>query len=290
MLSILVPLYNEEGAIKKTLSDLTSTGDESRIEYEIIVINDGSRDKSESAVRSFQRVRLLTHRRNQGYGAALKTGLRHAKGEWIAIIDSDGTYRPVDLFRLYRLAEERELDMMVGDRTGYRNSIPWYRRPGKVVIYWLAAFLVWQKVPDINSGLRVFKKSMAEKFMHLYPQGFSFTVTITLAALTSNYLVEWDPIRYDKRIGKSTMNFWRGLFHTFPNFIALVIRIVTYFKPLRFFMIPALLFFLVGVGNLVRTLVYESNISDASLLLLMVATQVGLMGLIADVVVKSRSR
>lgn len=289
-LSILVPVYNEEQAIQATLEKIQAACRSAQLSYELIVINDGSTDKTAERLPknlgSF--IRVLTHWKNRGYGASLKTGLRHASGEWVAIIDADGTYDPADLVRLYQLAVQRDLDMLVGDRRSHIAAVPWYRRPGKTIINLLVRFLLWQRIPDINSGLRMFRRSMAEKFIHLYPEGFSFTVTITLAAITSNFLVAWEPIAYHKRIGTSQMNFWRGLLHTFPNFLVLVIRIITYFKPLRFFLVPAAVFFLIGAGNLVRTLVYEHNVSDASLLLLLVSVQVGLMGLLADVVVKSR--
>lgn len=288
MLSILIPVFNEEGAIQQTISDVVSVCKKYKFEYEVLAIDDGSTDGSKNIIRKNSHVQLLQHRKNRGYGASLKTGLRQAKGEWIAIIDADGTYRAKDLARLYQLADDRKLDMLVGDRSKFISSVPWYRRPGKAIISALVTFLLWQKVPDINSGLRVFRKDMALRFIHLYPEGFSFTTTITLASLTNNYLVEWAPVAYNKRIGQSQINFTRGLFHTFPNFIVLVIRITTYFKPLRFFVVPALLLVLIGLANTARTILVEENVTDASLLLLLAGLQIGLMGLVADVIVKSR--
>ena len=288
MLSVIIPVYNEEGAVGQTIKNLQAAFERFALAYELVVVDDGSTDGTANILRTLPHIHAIRHRRNTGYGSALKTGLRHAKGKWIAIIDADGTYKADDLVRLYNLAQVRHLDMLIGDRSKDMSSVPWYRRPGKVFVTWLAMFLLWQRVPDINSGLRVFRRDMAEKFMHLYPQGFSFTVTITLAALTSNYLVEWEAISYAKRIGESEIRFWNGLTHTFPNFVALVIRIITYFKPLRFFLVPAAVLFSIGVVNLGRTIAFQDNVTDASLLLLLASLQICLMGLITDVIVKSR--
>lgn len=288
MISVIVPVYNEERAIGQTIRDIQAAMKSSKQEWQLVCVNDGSQDGTAKILEEMKGVVTVQHVRNQGYGTALKTGIRKAKGDVIAIIDADGTYPIRDLPKLIDKLYEGGHDMVVGARVKAGAKVPLTRRPGKAIITALAAFLVWQKIPDLNSGMRVFKKELAEKFWHLLPAKWSFTVTITLAALTNGYSVLYEPIDYYERVGESTVNFSRGLFQSFPNFISLIIRIVTYFKPLRFFAIPSLLFLLVGAINMVRTLIFERNITDASMLLIVVGIQIGLMGLIADLIVKSR--
>ena len=288
MVSVIVPVYNEEKAIGQTVRDIQAAMGSSQREWELLCVDDGSSDGTAGILKEMPGVTVIRHARNQGYGTALKTGIRKAKGDTIAIIDADGTYPIKDFPKLVEKLYKGEHDMVVGARTKAGAKVPLTRRPGKAIITALAAFLVGQRIPDLNSGMRVFKKDLAEKFWHLLPAKWSFTVTITLAALTNGYSVWYEPIDYYERVGESTVNFSRGLFQSFPNFISLIIRIVTYFKPLRFFAIPSLLFLIVGAINLVRTLIFERNITDASMLLIVVGIQIGLMGLIADLIVKSR--
>ncbi|TSC63364.1 MAG: family 2 glycosyl transferase, partial [Parcubacteria group bacterium Gr01-1014_106] len=222
-----------------------------------------------------------------GYGAALKTGVRTAKGDILGIIDADGTYPTEDVPRLLDHLTEG-VEMVVGVRSGKAAAFPLLRRPGKAIVGTLAAFLVGRRIPDLNSGMRLMRRGLVEQFFHLLPDGFSFTTTITLAALTNKLGVRWVPIAYAPRLGTSTITLGRGLFQEFPNFLTLVVRIITYFRPLRFFMVPSAIFLILGMANLARTLLFEQNISDASILLIVVGIQIGLMGLLADLIVRSR--
>jgi len=291
MLSVIIPVYNEGESTSEVVTKLKCALESEKIPHEILVVNDGSTDNTGgvlSAVANEREVVVLEHDRNRGYGAALKTGMRKAKGEWIGIVDADGTYPVEEIVDLLRIANKRNCDMVVGARTGRGASFPLLRRPGKLIVQLLAAFLTGRTIPDLNSGMRVFRRELATRYMHLFPQGFSFTTTITLAALTNDYVVRFRPINYYPRKGRSSMGFWGGLTREFPNFLILIVRIVTYFKPLRFFALPSMTFFVVGVINLGRTLRFEQNITDASILLIVVGVQIGLMGLIADLIVKSR--
>jgi glycosyltransferase involved in cell wall biosynthesis len=183
--SVLIPAFNEEGAIAATLSAVLAQAPQFT-DLEIIVINDGSTDRTAEIARSMP-VTLLEHPSTRGYGAALKTGLRQAKFDVVVIADADGTYPLDEIPRL--VAAMESCDMAVGARTGSNVHVPLLRRPGKWLITRLAVYLSHQEIPDLNSGLRAFRKDVALRFLPLYPEGFSFTTTITLAMLTNSYRV-----------------------------------------------------------------------------------------------------
>lgn len=288
MLSIIVPVYNEAGAVARTLHDLQEGAARARLDQELIVVDDASTDATPEILRGLTGIRILRHPENRGYGASLKTGFRAARGEVLGIIDADGSYPAGDFRRLVQELTEG-VDMVIGVRAGQGAAFPLLRRPGKAIVGTLAAFLVGRRIPDLNSGMRVMRRELVERFFHLFPEGFSLTTTLTLAALTSRVGVRWVPITYRPRIGRSTLTLTRGVFQEFPNFLTLIVRIVTYFRPLRFFAVPSALFLFLGLVNLTRTLILERNISDASILLIVVGIQIGLMGLIADLIVRSRA-
>ncbi len=288
MLSVIIPVFNEAGAVADVIARIAESCGTAHLPCEIIAVDDGSTDQTPDILRRATGVRVLRHPVTRGYGAALKTGIRAATGDPIGIVDADGTY-PASEFPRLQAALTDGVDMVVGVRRGSGAAFPLLRRPGKAIVSWLANFLAGQRIPDLNSGMRVMRRSLVERYERLLPDGFSFTTTITLAALTNTHGVQWVPIPYAPRVGMSSLTIGRGLLVEFPTFLALVVRIVTYFRPLRFFAVPSLLFLAVGGGNLARTLVTEHNISDASILLIVVGIQIGLMGLLADLIVRSRA-
>ncbi len=275
-LTILIPAYNEVDALPETVA-LVAAHEQLFEKLEIIVINDGSTDGTGDVAAKLP-VRVIHHERNHGYGASLKDGLRAASHDWILIIDADGTY-PID--QIPRLLEERgENDMVVGARTGEVVQVPLMRRPAKWIITRLAEYLSQQKIPDLNSGLRLFRREVAMRFFSLYPDGFSFTTTITLAMLTNRYRVKFLPINYHKRIGKSSIR----PFHDFVNFTLLIIRICAYFKPLNVFVPPALLFILLGMGKGTLDYVREGHLGLLGVGLVLTGIQMLCIGLLADLV------
>ncbi|MFH0770619.1 MAG: glycosyltransferase family 2 protein [Candidatus Peregrinibacteria bacterium] len=289
MISVLIPVFNEQESIESTIrraaEAIRSTGEE----FEILVMDDGSTDRTKEILRTvaLPELRVLTNHFNRGYGTMMKMGIRHARGTTIATTDADGTYPIEDLPKLLSRMRETDADMVVGARTKKGASIPLMRRPAKAVVSVLANALAGFSIPDNNSGMRVFKRSLGEEFMHLYPRGFSFTLTITLAALTSGYIVEYVPIDYFKRIGKSTMGGWNGL-SNFINFLGLIIRIVTYFRPIRFFSWPGGLLLIAGFCMILFTLFQDRNISDAGLFVFLSGLQISLFGLLAEIIVRHR--
>jgi glycosyltransferase involved in cell wall biosynthesis len=276
--SILIPAYNEEGAIEATVTAVAAQRQHFK-ELEIVVINDGSRDRTGEIARKLP-VTLLEHPVNCGYGAALKTGLQHSKHDFILIADADGTYPLEDIPKL--CAHATEFDMVVGARTGKIVQVPLLRRPGKWIITRLAEYLSHQKIPDLNSGLRVFRRDVALRFLSLYPDGFSFTTTITLAMLTNHYKVMFLPINYLKRVGKSSIHPIRD----FTNFTILIIRICAYFKPLNVFVPPALVLILAGLVKGGIDYSHQGFLGLLSIAMALTGVQMLFIGLLADLIDK----
>lgn len=285
--SVVIPVYNEAEGVASTIHAVRRGCLAAGMSAEVIAVDDGSTDGTATVLATLEGVRVLRHADNLGYGASLKTGIGSATGDVIGIIDADGSY-PAASFPALLAALTDGVDMVVGVRKGSGDAFPLLRRPGKAIIQGLAAFLVGRRIPDLNSGMRVMRRSLVDRYAHLLPDGFSFTTTITLAVLTNRHIVCWIDVPFSARVGRSTITLRRGLFQEFPNFLALVVRIITYFRPLRFFGVASLLFLLVGSVNIIRTLVFSRNVSDASLLFLVVGVQAGLMGLLADLIVRSR--
>ena len=276
-ISIIVPAYNEQSIIGEVLNNLLSNVKLEKMEREIIVVDDGSGDKTAEIAKKYN-VRLIQHEHNKGYGASLKTGIRSAQHSTIVIVDGDGSY-PIDaISELVGFIDD--YDMVVGARTGKRVEIPLMRRPAKWILNKYANYLVKDKIPDLNSGLRVFKKEVFEKFQSILPSGFSFTATITLALLSNDYRVKYIPINYDKRGGKSK---FRPIRDTF-NFFSLITRASLYFNPLRVFMPISLS--LLGLGGvlLVYDVFFLQNISDKTVMIFLWGMQFGILGLLADII------
>lgn len=276
MISIIVPIYNEEKAIRNTIARLKKIATKLG-ECEIIAVNDGSKDNTKSILHNIEGIRVLSSPYNLGYGASIKKGMREARGEWIAITDADGTY---PLEELPVLAKHiPQYDMVVGARTGKKVHIPFFRKPAKWIIGKLANFMAGRKIDDVNSGLRIFNRQKALEFLKLYPSGFSFTTTITLAFVTSDYTINYLPINYFKRQGTSTIKPVRD----FIGFITLIFRIIMYFRPLKFFLIPATIFLLIGIAyGAYQILQYDTGLGDLPVLLLIIGIQTMLMGFLAD--------
>lgn len=238
--SIIVPAYNEEEGIGQVLEQLCEVMRMSGWEYEILVVDDGSEDKTGDVASQYKDVTVLRHRKNRGYGAALKAGISKARAETIVIIDADGSYPSESIPLLLKQAEG--YDMVVGARTTSINHTPLVRKPAKWFLRVLASYLAGQRLPDVNSGLRVMRKRLVQRFSHVLPSGFSFTTSITLALLCNDYLVHYQPIDYYPRKGRSKIRA-RDAY----DFFLLILRTIVYFSPLRVFMPLGGLLFLSAV-------------------------------------------
>lgn len=278
-ISIVIPAYNEAASITGTVREVKRVLSECGIEGEIIIVDDGSTDNTSNIVQQTG-TRLIRHTQNRGYGASLKTGIRQARNDIIVIIDADGTY-PIDA--IPQLTEKMsEYDMVVGARTGTTVQVPMLRRPAKWLLNWLANYLSGVEIPDLNSGLRAFRRNTAIGFFRLLPAGFSFTTSITLAMLTNDYNVFYIPVNYYKRVGKSKI---RPVQDTI-NFFSLVVRMVLSYRPLRVF-IPMIT--LLGFVSLVKAIydinTYNWHFATSTVILITLTFQVIVLGLIADLVV-----
>ena len=279
-LSIVFPTHNEEGMIGEVVSGIKEAMKNSNWEYEIMVIDDGSSDET-GRIAEKKEAKLVTHPINRGYGAALKTGVRSAKYDTIFITDADGTYPAKEISRL--LNEMKDYDMVIGARTGERVKMPFFRRPAKFFLNRLASYLSERRIPDLNSGLRAFKKDIALKYFHILPAKFSFTTTLTLAFLSDDYLVKYIPIDYHRRRGRSKI---RPLRDTWA-FLLLIVRTIIYFNPLKVLLPLASFLFLLGIVILFYSKFVLQQVMDITVILLIVTSLlVALLGLIADLIVK----
>jgi glycosyltransferase involved in cell wall biosynthesis len=274
-LSVVIPAFNEEGAVRQTIEDVRREMDATGVPYEIIVIDDGSEDNTLEIARSTGVV-VDTNQVNTGYGASLKRGIRHAQHEYVAIIDADGTYPARYLPPM--LAMCRNQDMVVGDRGAAMKNVPWIRKPAKFILNSFASFLAERRLNDLNSGLRVFRKSELVPFIPLLPQKFSFTTTITLCMSCNGKRMIYTPIEYGKRVGKSKI---RPV--DFINFIILVLRMTVLFNPLRVFIPLGLVLMGLGAAKLVYD-IWMDNLSETTVFAFLSAIMIWSLGLIADMI------
>jgi glycosyltransferase involved in cell wall biosynthesis len=282
-ISVIVPAYDEAESIGQVLTDLNSALSAGDLTYEVIVVDDGSTDRTPDIAQA-SGVRLLQHGVNRGYGAALKTGIRAARGEWIVITDSDGTYPADCIPKLAALLDE--WDMVIGARTGRNVRIPLIRRPAKWALNQLANYLTGTQIPDLNSGLRAFWRETALRFFPILPNGFSLTTTITLAMLSENYRVRFVPIDYHERRGRSKIH---PIYDTL-NFLQLIVRTVLYFNPLKVFLPLSVLFVVAGMlVGLISKLVFGKLLDTTMIVLIVSGVQILMLGMLADLIDK-RSR
>lgn len=282
-ISIIIPAYNEENGINDVISEIESIMNKSNIKKEIIIVDDGSTDNTIGKVNETN-AKLIQHQQNRGYGAALKTGIKSSMYDVIAIIDADGTYPPKYLIELAQ--NINNYDMIVGSRTGENVNIPLVRRPAKWCLNKLANFLTNYSIPDLNSGLRLFKKTTLMKFLHVLPDGFSFTTTITIAMITNNFNVKYMPIDYEKRVGRSKI---RPIYDTL-NFIALITRMIIYFKPLRVLMPVGLTLLFIDFAKIIYDIQnYDWHIATSTILLGIISFNTIILALVADMITTIRN-
>ncbi|MFN8059578.1 MAG: glycosyltransferase family 2 protein [Vicinamibacterales bacterium] len=277
--SVIVPVFNEAEGIGGLLDELLRTLRALDRPFEVIVVDDGSTDGSGDAAR-MRGVEVVGHGVNRGYGAALKTGIRRSQHPLVAIIDGDGTY-PIDTIPAL-LGHLETCDMAVGARTGPSVAIPLARRPAKWVLTRLANYLSGHRIPDLNSGLRIFRRDMAERFFGLFPEGFSFTTTITMAALTNGYRVTFVPVNYYKRAGQSSIRPVRD----FLGFLLLIIRLIVYFKPLNVFLPASSALLVVGLTKAALDYSRTGAFGVGSAIAILVAIQIAFLGLLADLIMR----
>lgn len=271
--SVVIPAFNEGEHVADQVRAVERVLRDTGWKFEIIVVDDGSTDGTAEAAATTG-ARVLRRNRNRGYGAALKLGIRESAYDWILITDADGTY-PVEAIP-GMLDQSRGQAMVVGARTGATVKIPLIRRPAKAFLRWLASYLAGQRLPDINSGLRLMRKDLVRRYEHLLPSGFSFTTTITLAAACNDHDVLYVPIDYHARLGQSKIR----PRHAY-DFTLLILRTIVFFNPLKVFIPAGALLAVAGIAKFVYDITL-GNLSESAVLALLGALIVWAVGMLAD--------
>jgi glycosyltransferase involved in cell wall biosynthesis len=275
-LSVVIPAYNEEPAIGGVVGEIRDLLARNGLRAEILVVDDGSEDGT-SAAAFAAGARVIRHRNNRGYGAALKTGILAASHEVIAIIDADGTYPAQAIPAM--LEKLRNADMVVGARVGDKVHIPLIRRPAKWVLGRLANYVAAAKIPDLNSGLRVFRRDVVLQYFPILPDQFSWTTTITLALYSDKYAVDYVPIDYRPRRGHSKIVPWDAM-----SFAVLILRTAMLFRPLRVFLPVVAVCFGYGALKAVIDLEEIGNLSASATLALLSGLLILLIGMLGDAI------
>ena len=280
--SVVIPVYNECGAVVETIREVNRALEPTGREFEIIIADDGSSDGSAEAIgRSGLDVTLVRHPVNRGYGAALKSGFARARHGLIAFLDADGTYSPTDLPALLTAAEGA--DMVVGVRAHYDLHASLARRLGKAILLPLANYTAGCKIPDLNSGMRVVRRELIERYWPLLPDGFSLTTTLTMSFLSAGRQIEWVPIPYAERKGRSKIRPLRDM----RTFVLLILRTATYFKPLKVYLPVSAVFVVASIAVTILSKMLGGQVMDVTALFLFIAgLQILLIGVLADLVLK----
>jgi glycosyltransferase involved in cell wall biosynthesis len=277
--SIIVPLFNEAAVISDVLCGVLAVlSQEPGLIFEIVVVDDGSSDGSAQRVHDLgdERVRLVQHPYNIGNGAAVKTGIRHALGDVLVMMDGDGQHRPHDIPRL--LAQVEAYDMVVGARTKESQS-SWHRDAANAIYNLFAAYICSFPILDLTSGLRAIKAPLARDFVDLLPNSFSYPTTLTLAVLRSGFSLLYVPIVTQRRVGHSKINLWLdGV-----RFLTILFRIAVFFSPLKVFAPISALFFLTGLGwYIYRVFFAGQGFPPVSSLLITNSVIIFLIGLVSE--------
>lgn len=273
--TIIIPAYNEEGRIVHVINGIK------RLEraYEIIVVDDGSTDNTYKLANGTG-VRVISHPYNKGNGAAVKTGIRSAEGDIVVIIDADGQHEPKHIADM--LSYFPGYDAVIGARAGESMSLG--RRMANKVYNLLGTYLSGQKIRDLTSGFRAFKKDVIIDFLPLLPNSFSAPATSTLALIKAGYSVKFIPIQTEARTkGRSKIRVSDGL-----RFFLIILRVATFFSPLRIFLPVSLLCLIAGLIYGSYTLISIGRFTNMTMLLLSTSVIVFMLGLVAEQVAALR--
>lgn len=277
-LTVIIPCFNEELGIKETLENLLPYTQ--KFKWRIILVDDGCTDGTSEIVSQMpQNFRVISHKVNKGYVASLKTGILNATTEYIAFYDADGQHNPQDLKAMSEGISD--CDMLIGAR-GKDSHQDFIRKPGKWLLVKVANYLTSRKIPDLNSGLRVIKREKISNLLHLFPDGFSFSTTSTIAFMYLSFKVNYFPITANKRIGNSTV---RQIKHG-SSTLLLILRLIILFNPLKVFL--PISFWLILIGGIYEIafgiIILYPNVKliAAAFFMILTGIMVFFFGLIAD--------
>lgn len=278
--SVIIPVHNEVCSIPGLVDDLTILLKRMDRAWEILVINDGSTDGIVEALHN-KEIRVISHPYNMGNGAAIKTGVRHALGKIVVMMDGDGQHNPHDIPRL--ISQIGFYDMVVGARSnGFRQNK--HRALANILYNWLASYITNFRVKDLTSGFRVIKTHVLRRYLYLLPNTFSYPTTLTLSLLKSGHSLKYETIQISKRLGKSKIRLFSDGF----RFLVIIFKIATFFSPLKIFLPFSWLFFAMGLANYSYTYYMSYQFTSMSLLMFIAGFLFFLLGLISEQIAQLR--
>jgi glycosyltransferase involved in cell wall biosynthesis len=280
--SVVLPCYNERDHVEQEIKRIRASLERAGMTYELICIDDGSTDGTRELLQQIPGIRVILFNRNQGSGTARRIGTQEARGQVVVWTDADMTY-PNELIPELVRELDNSYDQVVGARKSEAGTYKLFRVPAKWAIRRLASYLTNTAIPDLNSGLRVFKRSVAAPYLRLLPPGFSCVTTITLAFLSNGHQIKYVPIDYFKRAGRSKFHPLKDAY----NYMIQVLRMVMYFNPLRVLMPVSLTLFAGTFVKLVWDLVvHHFRVTGSTVLIGIAAFNIAAIALLADLVVK----
>ncbi|MFC1975336.1 glycosyltransferase family 2 protein [Chloroflexota bacterium] len=280
-ISVITPAYYEEAIIASIIARIHNTLKPLKRNYEIIVVDDGSQDDTANRAREAG-ARVISHPYNIGNGAAVKTGIRHAQGDILVMLDADGQHPPEDIPRLLEMLGP--YDMVVGARTSESEG-DWHRNLANKIYNWFASYVCGRKIEDLTSGFRVVKADIARSFVYLLPNTFSYPTTITLAVVRAGYSLAYVPIKSPRRVGRSKIK----LFRDGSRFLIIILKVATLFSPFKAFIPVSLMMFLLGISYaLFKVFVLNTRYGPTSAMLMTMAVVIFMVGLVSEQVAQLR--
>jgi len=290
-LTVLLPAYNEQEAIVGVLDEIVEAlWREEGPSFEILVVDDGSTDATAALTEAFAAncwqcaIRVIRRPVRGGAGAARKDGIRRARGDVVVMLDADGTYPAEAIHDLLQFFPA--YDQVNGARTSEQGTLPWLRRPAKWFIRKLACYLTGYRIPDLNTGLKAFKREAMLPWLWVVPDGFSCVTTMTLAFLTNGYAVKYVPIDYRPRIGRSKFHPIKDTF----SYLGTVLRMILYFRPLKVFLPAAACLIALGVAKSVLSFRVTGSMQESDIVVMTAGFMTCMLGLLAEVIVAHRRR
>ena len=288
--TIVLPCHNEEGHVVAEVARICAAMDASCYDYELVAYDDASTDgtlaRLQEAAAQFPNLRVVHFPRNGGSGTVRRIGTRQARGKIVVWTDADMSYPNERIPEFVEMLDSEEfVDQVVGARTTEQGTHKFLRVPAKWFIRKLAEVLTNSAIPDLNSGLRAFRREVALPYLRLLPPGFSCVTTITIAFLSNQHDVKYVPIDYAKRAGRSKFHFFSDAY----RYVLQVLRMVMYFNPLKVLMPPALTLLVLGVlKGLYDLVVHPVHFANDTILIFVTGMILASLALLADLIVRSR--
>ena len=281
-LSVVLPVYQERDAIRATIMQLVQVLKETGLTFEVIAVDDGSTDGTSEIMQALstefpEYVRIIAHPYNKGNGAAVKTGIRAARGQMIVCMDADGQHDPSQIPALVSYLSD--YDLVVGARTrAYMGS--WHRNLANWIYNQLASYMTGLRIEDLTSGFRAFRASCVREFVHLFPNGFSYPTTSTLAFARVGYSIKYVPVHVNRRVGKSKIK----LIEDGLRFLLIIFKTVVLFSPLRVFVPASIVCFLLGLVSFAIAIadVGRLRLPNSAVVLFVTSLMVFLLGLVSE--------